>query len=240
MKVYLDPISTTSRPILLFLAESGTPAEIVKVDLFQGEHKKPEYAQINPNQCVPTLDDDGFLLTESSAILKYLAEKTRSPLYPQDLKARARVNEVMDWFNTHFYRDLGYGVVYPQTVPGAGFTNATTQSDVVSRAKEQTEARFKILRLDHRLGRSRHQPLSERRTLDEGHEGAPVLGEGQRPVERPRDLYPLPTRQAELRNRSSGIRRLHPAVCRPGVRGRARNERGRAVAHLSCHMRREL
>ncbi len=154
MKVYLDPISTTSRPILLFLAESGTPAEIVKVDLFQGEHKKPEYAKINPNQCVPTLDDDGFLLTESSAILKYLAEKARSPLYPQDLKARARVNEVMDWFNTHFYRDLGYGVVYPQTVPGAGFANATTQSDVVSRAKEQTEARFKILN-DHFLAKNK-------------------------------------------------------------------------------------
>jgi glutathione S-transferase len=116
MKIYLDPISTTSRPILMFLAENDLKAEIVPVSLFKGEHQAAAYAKINPNLAVPTLDDDGFVLTESSAILKYLADKASSPAYPSDLKTRARVNQMMDWFNTGFYRDHGYGLVYAQTI----------------------------------------------------------------------------------------------------------------------------
>jgi glutathione S-transferase len=60
------------------------------------------------------LEDGDFKLTESSAILKYIAEKTGSASYPKDLKERARVNERMDWFNANFYRDFGYGLIYPQ------------------------------------------------------------------------------------------------------------------------------
>ena len=58
-----------------------------------------------------------FRLTESSAILKYLADKYDLPSYPKDLKKRAKVNEVMDWLNTQFYRDFGYGLIYPQLFP---------------------------------------------------------------------------------------------------------------------------
>ena len=46
------------------------------------------------------LEDGDFRLTESSAILKYLADKIDSPAYPKDLQKRARVNEMMDWLNT--------------------------------------------------------------------------------------------------------------------------------------------
>jgi hypothetical protein len=63
----------------------------------------------------PWLEDDDFHLTESSAILKYLADKIGSPAYPKDLKARAKVNEVMDWINTNFYRDWGYNCCAART-----------------------------------------------------------------------------------------------------------------------------
>ena len=66
---------------------------------------------------MPVLEDGDFRLTESSAILKYLADKVDSPAYPKDLQKRARVNEMMDWLNTGFYRDFGYGLVYPQIFP---------------------------------------------------------------------------------------------------------------------------
>ena len=102
---------------MLFAAESGIPLEMQVVDLFTGEHCKPPYAAINPNRLVPVLEDGDFLLTESSAILKYLADKIDSPAYPKDLKKRARVNERMDWINTQLYRDFGYGLVYPQIFP---------------------------------------------------------------------------------------------------------------------------
>jgi glutathione S-transferase len=98
-------------------AEEGIPLDYEMVDLFAGAHLQPAYTAINPSQQVPLLEDGDFRLGESSAILKYLADKQGSPTYPHELRERARVNEVMDWFNTGLYRDLGYGVIYPQTLP---------------------------------------------------------------------------------------------------------------------------
>jgi glutathione S-transferase len=118
MKLYYHPASTTSRPIMLFAAETGLALDMQVVDLFTGEHMQPAYETVNPNQMVPVLDDGDFRLTESSAILKYLADKAGSPLYPKGLQERARVNESMDWVNTQLCRDLAYGLVYPQILPG--------------------------------------------------------------------------------------------------------------------------
>ena len=87
------------------------------VDLMTGEHMQPPYSAINPNRLVPMLEDGDLRLTESSAILKYLADKIGSPAYPKDLKQRAKVNEMMDWLNTNFYRDWGYDLCYPQLFP---------------------------------------------------------------------------------------------------------------------------
>jgi glutathione S-transferase len=117
VKLYMHPVSMTSRPVRLYLAEKKIPCEEQIVDLMVGEHLQEPFAAINPNKLVPVLEDDGLRLTESSAILKYLAEKNNLPEYPKDLKARAKVNEVMDWFNTNFYRDFGYNMAYPQIFP---------------------------------------------------------------------------------------------------------------------------
>ena len=132
MKLYAHPASTTSRPIMMFCAEQGIEIEHVTIDLFSGEHKGEAYLAVNPNGMVPSLDDDGFVLSESSAILKYLADKASSPAYPTDPRARARVNEIMDWFNTQFYREIAYHVVYPQVFTNnhARATDELTQSIV--------------------------------------------------------------------------------------------------------------
>ena len=117
MKLYFHPISTTSRPIALFAADHRIELEYQVVDLFAGEHTQPAYRTINPNQAVPVLEDGDFRLTESSAILKYLADKAGSAAYPSELRQRARINERMDWFNTTLARELGYNFVYPQVLP---------------------------------------------------------------------------------------------------------------------------
>ncbi|MDH4062044.1 MAG: glutathione S-transferase N-terminal domain-containing protein, partial [Aquincola sp.] len=105
MKLYTHPISTTCRPIMMFAAEQGIPLEMQVVDLFTGEHTKAPYGAINPNHLIPVLEDGNFRLTESSAIMKYLADKVGSPMYPKDLQQRARVNERMDWINTQLGRE---------------------------------------------------------------------------------------------------------------------------------------
>lgn len=155
MKLYYHPASTTSRPLMLFAAESGLKVDFQVVDLFTGEHYKPAFEGINPNRQVPVLEDGDFRLTESSAILKYLADSANSPLYPKDLKQRARVNERMDWINTQLNRDLCYGLVYPQAFPHHKRPSDELQKGTLAWAKERASGWLKVLN-DHMLGKNKY------------------------------------------------------------------------------------
>jgi len=145
MKIHFHPVSTASRPVILFCTQNEIPYEPVLVDLMKGEHKQPAFLKLNPNGLVPVLEDGDFVLTESSAILKYLADKTNSPAYPKDLKQRAHVNERMDWFNTQFYRELGYHIVYPQTFPHHKRSPDPVNAATVEWGKKQLEAWTAVL-----------------------------------------------------------------------------------------------
>jgi len=76
--------------ISIALEEMGLPYEVRVIDLASGEQKADWYVRLNPNGRIPTLDDDGFVVFESGAILLYLAEKTGRFL-PRDVHARSRV-----------------------------------------------------------------------------------------------------------------------------------------------------
>ena len=145
MKIHYHPASTTSRPLMLFANESGIKIDFQVVDLFTGEHYKPPFEAVNPNHLVPVLDDGDFRLTESSAILKYLAEKTGSPAYPKDLQQRARVNERMDWINTQLCRDLAYGLIYPQIFPHHKRQSDDAQKATLAWAKERAGGWMNVL-----------------------------------------------------------------------------------------------
>ena len=153
MKLYMHPVSTTSRPVMQFIADNNIKCDMEVVDILKGQHYEPAYSKLNPNHLIPMLDDDGFRLTESAAILRYLAEKSGSPTYPKDLKARARVNEVMDWFNSNFYRDWGYGLIYPQLLPHLKREDAKVQEAVVAWGKDKSQAWLQVLN-DHWIGPS--------------------------------------------------------------------------------------
>ena len=145
MKLYYHPVSTTSRPVVLFAQENNLPVELQMVDLMKGEHYQPPYVAVNPSRLVPTLEDGDFRLTESSAILKYLAEKSNSSTYPKELKARARVNERMDWINTQLCRDLAYGLVYPQIFPNHKRPSDEFQKGQLAWAQERAKGWMAIL-----------------------------------------------------------------------------------------------
>lgn len=154
MKLHFHPVSTTSRPVVLFLTESKISFEPVIVDLMTGAHLKEPFISLNPSGQVPVLEDGDFVLTESSAILKYLADKHDSKAYPKDLKARARVNERMDWFNTNYYREWGYHLIYPQVYPHHVRNPEPVQSGTVQWGRDKSEQWLKVLD-NHVLGKSK-------------------------------------------------------------------------------------
>ena len=145
MKLYYHPASTTSRIVDLFARDQGIDLERRVVDLFTGEHLKPAFTALNPNGLVPVLEDGDFRLTESAAILRYLAEKSGSPAYPKDLRERARVNERMDWFNSNLYKDVAYGLIYPQTFPHHKRPGDAVQAGTLDWGKQKSQAWLKIL-----------------------------------------------------------------------------------------------
>jgi glutathione S-transferase len=77
MKLYNVAYSGNSYKVRLLLAELGRRCEIVEVDILKGESRTPEFLRLNLNGRTPVLDDDGFILAESNAILAYLARGTR-------------------------------------------------------------------------------------------------------------------------------------------------------------------
>jgi glutathione S-transferase len=145
MKLYYHPISTTCRPIMLLASEAGIELEHQMVDLFTGAQYQPDFLAINPCHQVPVLEDGDFRLTESSAILKYLADNKGTASYPKDARQRARVNERLDWFNTGFYRDFCYGFIYPQIFPFMRRSDDVVQAGTVAYGREKSLDWLKIL-----------------------------------------------------------------------------------------------
>jgi GST-like protein len=76
--------------VSIALEEMGLPYEVQVIDFATLEQKADWYVKLNPNGRIPTLDDDGFVMFESGAILIYLAEKT-GKLLPRDVQGRSRV-----------------------------------------------------------------------------------------------------------------------------------------------------
>jgi glutathione S-transferase len=83
---------TRSLRALWGLKELGAEFEFIPVNLVAGEHQRPEFLAINPAGKVPVLIDGDLVISESAAIVLYLAEKYPAKgLMPTDLKQRAQV-----------------------------------------------------------------------------------------------------------------------------------------------------
>jgi glutathione S-transferase len=72
------------------LEEAGLPYRVHGLDYTAGDTKSAEYRRISPFNQVPVIDDDGFLVAETGAVLTYIAEKA-GKLIPVDLQGRTRV-----------------------------------------------------------------------------------------------------------------------------------------------------
>jgi glutathione S-transferase len=93
MRLFNVAYSGNSYKIRLLLAQLGIQCEIIEIDILKGESRTAEFLKINPNGRTPVLDDDGFILAESNAILAYLAKGTK--YLPEDRKRFALIFQWM-------------------------------------------------------------------------------------------------------------------------------------------------
>ena len=108
MKLYMNAVSPNVRRVRLTAAVLCLPLEETTLDLARGEQRSPEYLALNPNEAIPTLVDGDFVLTESRAIMQYLAaKKPEAGLLPRDEAAHADVTRWQFWDASHFSPQLG-------------------------------------------------------------------------------------------------------------------------------------
>jgi glutathione S-transferase len=96
MRVYRIPFSTNVERVALGLAYKGVAVEWIDVPA----DERSEVVRVSGQELVPVLDDDGLILADSEAILRYLEEHHPEPrLWPHDVARRAEADIFVDWFN---------------------------------------------------------------------------------------------------------------------------------------------
>ena len=103
IKLYTFPPSTNSRKVRIALLEKGLEFERINVDLSKREQKNPEYLKIHPFGQIPALDDEGFVIYDSTIINEYLEDEyPYPPLMPNDSEGRARARLLEDLRDSQF------------------------------------------------------------------------------------------------------------------------------------------
>jgi len=114
LRLYHHPRSTFGRRVRIALLEKKIEHESIELDMAARAHKAPEYLALNPYGRVPTIDDDGFVLYESAAILLYLeATRPPPPLMPSDAKGRALVDMHLRLCDGQLGRHVG-AILFPK------------------------------------------------------------------------------------------------------------------------------
>jgi glutathione S-transferase len=107
LKIYATPLSANGRKVLAVSRHLGLEAEIYDVNVYRGEGRAPEYLAINPSGKIPTLVDGEFVLSESNAILLYLAEAYgANRLWSGESKQRSRIAQWLFWESAHWQPTL--------------------------------------------------------------------------------------------------------------------------------------
>jgi glutathione S-transferase len=141
MKLHYHPFSTYSRRVRIALIEKNIPADLVEVDMVARAHRSPAYLALNPYGRVPTLEEDGFVLYESTAILEYLeATHPQPPLVPADARGRALVSMHMKLCDLQLTRQTGMIIVPKRFLPKERW-----DEKAMAQAKKEIEKHLEIL-----------------------------------------------------------------------------------------------
>lgn len=123
------------------LEETGASFEAIRVDFSANEQRSPEYLAINPKGRVPALIDDGIVITENPAILRYIVRKFPEPaLWPSEIEADARCAEWLAWISS------GVHVMYSHTTrPERYVDHAIAREWVSEKGAEHTRENWKSI-----------------------------------------------------------------------------------------------
>ena len=141
IKLRFHPLSTYSRRVRIALIEKKIAHELVLVDMAQRKHRDPAYLALNPYGRVPVLEEDGFVLYESTAILNYLEATHPAPaLVPADPQGRALVDMHMKLCDIQMTRHAGTIVFPKRFLPKERWNEAA-----IAEAKGEIEKHLAIL-----------------------------------------------------------------------------------------------
>jgi glutathione S-transferase len=107
LTLYYNPLTVNSIKVILLCNALSIVPEYKLLQLQKGEHKSGLFLTINPEGRVPVLKDSNFFLTESAAILQYLAHKYQSPLWPDKMEHQAQVLKWLFWQGNEWNKTVG-------------------------------------------------------------------------------------------------------------------------------------
>lgn len=141
LKLHYHPFSTFSRRVRIALLEKKIACELIEVNMTAGAHRGEEYRKLNPYGRVPTLEEDGFVLYESTAILEYLEATHPEPaLVPRDARGRALVSMHMKLCDLQLARQSGTIIFPKRFLPKERWDEAA-----MAQAKKEIERHVGIL-----------------------------------------------------------------------------------------------
>ena len=153
MKLYLFPPSPRVLGIVALKNHLALDCEVQPIDLGRGDQLTPQYLAINPNKKMPTLEDDGFVLWESNAILFYMAAKRPDRgLWPSDLRGQADVLRWLAWESAHWDAE-SWGMVVFEKASKAVLGLGAPDPAFIARG-EQNFARFAAVLNDSLRGKT--------------------------------------------------------------------------------------
>ena len=133
--------SVNVQKAMFCIEELGLPHQRIDAGLSFGVVNTPEYRARNPNGLVPAIEDDGFVLWESNAIVRYLAAKhAAGSLWPTDIRQRADADRWMDWQTTTLQPAMGQAFLHLVRLP-----REKREASAVAPSRERSEECVAIL-----------------------------------------------------------------------------------------------
>ncbi|XP_058743014.1 glutathione S-transferase F9-like [Vicia villosa] len=154
VKVY-GPHCSSAKRVLVCLIEKEIEFEVVPVNVFNNEHKDPQYLKLQPFGTVPVIQDGDYTLYESRAIMRYYAEKYRSQgveLLGKTIEEKGLIEQWLE-VEAHSYHPPAYNLTIHVL-----FTALTTNKTPDPKVIEESEAKLvKVLDIyEERLSKSKY------------------------------------------------------------------------------------